>query len=81
VVYAAAAAPRRPALAGARTAPGLLSVYFAKALASAFLALTFCEPTKESTATAIARSMSWAEQYSESRILQKDSAIRIMASK
>jgi hypothetical protein len=57
-VYAAARCACRPPRVGARTAPGLLSVYLAKALASAFLALTFCEPTKESTATPMARSIS-----------------------
>jgi hypothetical protein len=36
---------------------------------------------KDSTVTAMARSMSWAEQYSDRRILQKDSAMRMMASK
>jgi len=55
--------------------------YLANARASAFLALTFWLPMKDSTVTAMARSMSWAEQYSDRRILQKDSAIRMMASR
>lgn len=55
--------------------------YFAKALARAFLQLTFCAPTKLSTVTAMARSTSCEVQYSESRILQKDSLIRMMASR
>lgn len=62
-------------------APGLANVYLAKALASAFLQLTFWLPTNESTVTAIARSISWDEQYSDRRILQKASLILIMASK
>ena len=57
-LFYAAALCCLPPRAGAETAPGRLRVYFAKALAKAFFALTFCEPTKESTATAIARSMS-----------------------
>jgi hypothetical protein len=56
-------------------------VYLAKDLASAFFALTFCEPMNESIVTAIARSISSEEQYSERRILQKASAIRMMASR
>ena len=63
------------------TAPGRLSVYFAKARASAFLQDTFCEPTKLSTATAMARSMPLELQYSERRILAKDSDIRRILSK
>jgi hypothetical protein len=63
------------------TAPGLLSVYLAKARASAFLHETFWLPTKLSTATAMARSMSDALQYSESRILAKASEIRRMDSR
>lgn len=55
--------------------------YFANALASAFLQLTFCAPTKLSTVTAIARSTSCEVQYSERRILQKDSLMRIIASR
>lgn len=56
-------------------------MYLANVLARAFFALTFCEPMKESMVIAMARSMSSAEQYSDSRILQKDSAIRMMASR
>ena len=55
--------------------------YFAKALARAFLQLTFCAPTKLSTVTAMARSTSCEVQYSESRILQKASLIRMIASR
>lgn len=55
--------------------------YLENALARAFLQLTFWLSTNESTVTAIARSMSWAEQYSERRILQNASAIRMIASK
>lgn len=64
-----------------RALSGRRNVYFAKALASAFFALTFWLPTKESTVTAIARSMSWLLQKSDRRILQKDSAMRIIASR
>jgi hypothetical protein len=53
----------------------------ANARDSAFLQLTFWLPTKESTVTAMARSISIEEQYSDRRILQKASAIRMMASK
>lgn len=63
------------------TAPGRLRVYFAKARARAFLHETFWLPTKLSTATAMARSMSAALQYSERRILAKDSEIRRMDSR
>ena len=62
LVYAAALCVCLPPRVGAETAPGRLRVYLAKALAKAFFALTFCEPTKESTATAIARSISTDEQ-------------------
>ena len=55
--------------------------YFANARASALLQLTFWLPTKLSTVTAMARSMSCEVQYSDKRILQKDSAIRMMASR
>lgn len=81
LIYAAALCACRPPRVGARTAPGLLSVYLANVLARAFFALTFCEPMKESMVIAMARSMSRAEQYSDNRILQKDSAIRMMASR
>lgn len=60
---------------------GLLSVYFANALANALLQLTFWLATKLSTTTAIARSMSALLQNSLRRILAKDSAMRIMASR
>jgi hypothetical protein len=63
------------------TAPGLLRVYLAKARASAFLQDTFWLPTKLSTATAMARSMSFALQYSDSLILAKASEIRRMDSR
>ena len=63
------------------TAPGLLRVYLANARAKAFLQETFWLPTKLSTATAIARSISEALQYSESRILAKASEIRRMDSR
>jgi hypothetical protein len=53
----------------------------AKARASAFLQLTFWLATKLSTVTAMARSMSTEVQYSDSRILQKASLIRMMASR
>ncbi len=56
-------------------------MYLANARASAFLQLSFWLPTKLSTVTAMARSMSCAEQYSESRILQKASLMRMMASR
>ena len=59
----------------------MVGTYLANALDRAFLQLIFWLPMKESTVTAMARSMSCAEQYSESRILQKDSAIRMMASR
>src|SRR5690606_2263699 len=62
-------------------APGRASVYLAKARARAFLQLTFWLATKLSTVTAIARSMSCAEQYSERRIRQNASLIRMMASR
>lgn len=55
--------------------------YLANARDSAFLALTFWLPMNDSTVTAIARSMSCAEQYSDKRILQKASPIRMMASR
>ena len=55
--------------------------YLANALANAFLQLTFCPPTKESTVTAMARSTSCEVQYSERRILQKASLMRMMASR
>lgn len=55
--------------------------YFANALERAFLQLTFWLPMNESTVTAMARSMSRAEQYSDKRILQKDSAIRMIDSR
>lgn len=55
--------------------------YLANALASAFLQLTFCPPTNESTVTAIARSTSCEVQYSERRILQNASLIRMIASR
>lgn len=55
--------------------------YLAKALAKAFLQLTFCPPTNESTVTAMARSTSCEVQYSDRRILQKASLIRMMASR
>ena len=55
--------------------------YFANALASALLQLTFWLLTKLSTVTAMARSMSCAEQYSPRRILQKASLMRRMASR
>lgn len=55
--------------------------YFANALARAFLQLTFCAPTKLSTVTAMARSTSCGVQYSDRRILQKDSLIRKIASR
>ena len=61
--------------------PGLASVYLANARARAFLQLTFWLPTKLSTVTAIARSMSCAEQYSDRRILQNASLMRMMASR
>lgn len=64
----------------ATTAEGMMT-YLANARESAFLALTFWLLMKESTVTAIARSMSCAEQYSDRRILQKASAIRMMASR
>ena len=64
-----------------RTAPGLESVYLAKALARAFLQANFWLPTNESTATAIARSISALEQNSERRILAKASAVRRIASR
>lgn len=57
------------------------ATYLANARDRAFLQLTFWLPMKDSTVTAIARSMSWAEQYSDKRILQKASAIRIIASR
>lgn len=87
--YAAAAAcllpplpPRRCDAAPAPpAAPGLASVYLANALASAFLQLTFWLPTKLSTVTAMARSMSCAEQYSERRMRQNASLMRMMASR
>ena len=63
------------------TAPGLLRVYLANARARAFLQETFWLPTKLSTATAMARSISEALQYSESRILAKASEIRRMDSR
>lgn len=72
--------PPPPALLEPPT-PGLASVYLAKALASAFLALTFWLPMKLSTVTAMARSMSCARQYSDSRMRQKASEIRMMASR
>lgn len=62
-------------------APGLVSVYLANARAKAFLQLSFWLPTKLSTVTAIARSISCAEQYSDRRILQKASLMRMMASR
>lgn len=62
-------------------APGRASVYLAKARARAFLQLTFWLATKLSTVTAIARSISCAEQYSERRIRQNASLIRMMASR
>ncbi len=55
--------------------------YLANALANAFLQLTFCAPTKLSTVTAIARSTSCEVQYSDRRILQKASLMRMMASR
>lgn len=55
--------------------------YFANALASAFLQLTFCAPTKLSTVTAMARSTSCEVQYSDRRILQKASLMRMIASR
>lgn len=87
--YAAAAAcllpplpPRRCDVAPAPpAAPGLASVYLANALASAFLQLTFWLPTKLSTVTAMARSMSCAEQYSDRRMRQNASLMRMMASR
>ena len=63
------------------TVPGRLSVYLANALARALLQLTFWLPMKDSTVTAMARSISCELQYSQSRILEKDSAMRIMASR
>lgn len=61
--------------------PQEAETYLANALANAFLQLTFCPPTKLSTVTAIARSTSCEVQYSERRILQKASLIRMMASR
>jgi hypothetical protein len=58
-----------------------IGTYFANALARAFLQLTFWAPTKLSTVTAIARSTSCEVQYSERRILQNASLMRMMASK
>lgn len=55
--------------------------YLANALANAFLQLAFCAPTKLSTVTAIARSTSCEVQYSDRRILQKASLMRMMASR
>ncbi len=55
--------------------------YLANALERAFLQLIFWLPMKDSTVTAMARSMSCAEQYSDRRILQKASAIRMIASR
>lgn len=73
-----ARAPPRLALPEAL---GRANVYLEKALARAFLQLTFWLPTKLSTVTAIARSMSCALQYSERRMRQKASEMRMMASK
>ena len=56
-------------------------MYLAKARARAFFALTFWLPMKLCTVTAIARSMSCDEQYSDSRMRQNASAIRMMASR
>lgn len=61
--------------------PKKRKTYLAKALANAFLQLTFCAPTKLSTVTAIARSTSCEVQYSDRRILQKASLMRMMASR
>lgn len=58
-----------------------MRAYLAKARERAFLQLTFWLPMNDSTVTAMARSMSCAEQYSDRRILQKASAIRMMASR
>jgi len=63
--YAIAAVAALPALSMPLLplrAPGRASVYLAKARARAFLQLIFWLPTNESTVTAMARSMSWAEQ-------------------
>lgn len=57
------------------------SVYLANARARAFLQLTFWLPTKLSTVTAMARSMSCDEQYSDRRMRQKASLMRMMASR
>ena len=76
--------PPAATAAGARrllTAPGRLSVYLANALANAFLHDTFWLPTKLSTATAMARSMSCPLQYSLRRILAKASLVRRMDSR
>lgn len=70
-----------PLAATATAPPALLRVYFANALARARLQLTFWLPTKDSTVTAMARSTSTLEQYSERRILQKASEIRMIASR
>lgn len=61
--------------------PGRDSVYLAKARARAFLQLTFWLPTKLSTVTEMALSMSCVEQYSDSRMRQKASLRRMMASR
>lgn len=57
------------------------TTYFAKALARDFLQLTFWLPTKLSTVTAMARSMSCEVQYSDKRILQNASLMRMIASR
>lgn len=82
ILQASAATVRRiPVVRAFLTAPGLFRVYFANALARAFLQLTFWLPTKLSTLTAIARSMSVALQYSDSRIFANASLIRRIASR
>lgn len=82
--YAMAAVGRRleppPALLGP-VAPGRASVYFANARARDLLQLSFWLPTKLSTVTAMARSMSCAEQYSDRRMRQNASLMRMMASR
>jgi hypothetical protein len=78
---AAAAAAAAPLPLPAPPLPGRARVYLANARASAFLQLTFWLPTKLSTVTAMARSMSCAEQYSDRRMRQKDSEMRIIASR
>lgn len=57
------------------------TAYLENARFSAFLQLTFWLPMNDSTATAIARSMSCDEQYSASRIRAKLSARRMMDSR